>query len=124
MAHVNPGREDNIYIGKFDKERKFVTRQYLLWLLNESLEILNGTNYLIEDPDSQKLKVLTSVLHTSTQIRKETNGFSVHGLYKQWYHEHRLYEYKHFLWINFVNVLLKFMLFLFNQLNLLSLNMA
>ena len=76
MAYVNPGREDNIYIGKLDKERKYLTRQYLLWSLNDLLEILNGTNYLIEDPDSQKF-VLTSVLHTSTQIKKERHGLSV-----------------------------------------------
>ena len=42
MTYTNPGRKDNIYIGKIDGERCYVQKRYLLWNLRDALEILNG----------------------------------------------------------------------------------
>ena len=43
MTYTNPGREDNVYIGKVDGERKYLPRQYLLWTLKDLLDIINGS---------------------------------------------------------------------------------
>ena len=43
MAYINPGRQDNVYIGKVDGERKYLPRQYLLWTLKDLLDIINGS---------------------------------------------------------------------------------
>ena len=41
MTYTNPGRKDNVYIGKTDGERCYVQKRYLLWNLRDALEILN-----------------------------------------------------------------------------------
>ena len=41
MTYTNPGRKDNVYIGKIDGERYYVQKRYLLWNLRDALEILN-----------------------------------------------------------------------------------
>ena len=43
MTYTNPGRQDNVYIGKVDGERKYLPRQYLLWTLKDLLDIINGS---------------------------------------------------------------------------------
>ena len=43
MTYTNPGRLDNVYIGKVDGERKYLPRQYLLWTLKDLLDIINGS---------------------------------------------------------------------------------
>ena len=52
MTYTNPGRPDNVYIGKVNGERTYMPHQYLLWSLRDLLEIVNGTNALIEDDDA------------------------------------------------------------------------
>ena len=42
MAYINPGRQDNVYIGKVDGERKYLPRQYLLRTLKDLLDRING----------------------------------------------------------------------------------
>ena len=42
MTCINPGRQDNVYIGKVDGERKYLPWQYLLWTLADLLDIING----------------------------------------------------------------------------------
>ena len=43
MTYTNPGRQDNVYIGKVHGEQKYLPRQYLLWTLKDSLDIINGS---------------------------------------------------------------------------------
>ena len=43
MTYTNPDRQDNVYIGKVDGERKYLPRQYLLWTLKDLLDIINGS---------------------------------------------------------------------------------
>ena len=43
MTYINPGRQDNVYIGKVDGERKYLPRQYLLWTLKDLLDIINDS---------------------------------------------------------------------------------
>ena len=43
LTYTNPGRADNVYIGKIDGERQYLPRQYLLWSLKDLHDILNGT---------------------------------------------------------------------------------
>ena len=42
MTYINPGCQDNVYIGKVDVERKYLCRQYLLWTLKDLLDMING----------------------------------------------------------------------------------
>ena len=42
MAYINPGRQDNVYIGKVDGERKYLPQQYLLRTLKDLLDRING----------------------------------------------------------------------------------
>ena len=44
LTYTNPGRADNVYIGKIDGERQDLPRQYLLWSLKDLHHILNGTS--------------------------------------------------------------------------------
>ena len=37
------GRKDHVYIGKVKGERQYLQKRYLLWTLNEILEIANGS---------------------------------------------------------------------------------
>ena len=48
LTYTNPGRADNVYIGKIDGEQKYLPRQYLLWSLKDLHDILNGTSASIE----------------------------------------------------------------------------
>ena len=43
MTYTNLGRQDNVYIGKVNGERKYLPRQYLLWTLKDLLDIINGS---------------------------------------------------------------------------------
>ena len=43
LTYTNPGRKDNVYIGKKDGERHYKQRLYLLWNLRDILDIANGT---------------------------------------------------------------------------------
>ena len=42
MTTTNPGRKDNVYVGKIDLERCYVQERYLLWNLRDAFEMLNG----------------------------------------------------------------------------------
>ena len=42
ISYVTPGKLDQVYIGKNAGEKKYKTKQYLLWTLNEALDISNG----------------------------------------------------------------------------------
>ena len=53
ISYTNPGRKDNVYIGKFNGESKYKQRQYLLWPLRDLILMANGTE---EMKDSFVLK--------------------------------------------------------------------
>ena len=41
---MNPGKNDNVYIGKTSGSRVYEQKRYLLWPIQDVLEILNGNN--------------------------------------------------------------------------------
>ena len=43
LTYTNPGRKDNVYIGKENRERICKQRLYLLWNLRDIIDIANGT---------------------------------------------------------------------------------
>ena len=51
----NPGKTDNVYIGKIDGERCYVQKRYLLWNLWDALEILNGQKESFKDKFGEPL---------------------------------------------------------------------
>ena len=42
MCYTNPGRKDNVYIGKINGTKQYVQKRYLLWTLRDALGILNN----------------------------------------------------------------------------------
>ena len=42
MSYTNPGRKDNVYIGKTDGIRQYVQKKYILWTLRDALGIINN----------------------------------------------------------------------------------
>ena len=42
MTYINPGKKDHVYVGKIDGKSSFVQKQYLLWTLRDTLDIING----------------------------------------------------------------------------------
>ena len=43
LTYTNPGRRDNVYIGKENRERIYKQRLYLLWNLRDIIDIANRT---------------------------------------------------------------------------------
>ena len=58
LIYTNPGRKDNVYIGKENCERIYKQRLYLLWNLRDIIDIGNG---------SGKIKMVTSFIQTFTK---------------------------------------------------------
>ena len=42
LTYVKPKRKDHVYIGKKDEELQYHQKRYLLWNLQDLLNILNG----------------------------------------------------------------------------------
>lgn len=55
MTYTNPGRKDTKYIKKVNGERTYLPKQYLLWTLRDTLEIINGESSKFYDSFSEKL---------------------------------------------------------------------
>ena len=58
MTYTNPGRKDNVSIGKENRERIYKQRLYLLWNLRDIIDIGNV---------SGKIKIATSFIQTFTK---------------------------------------------------------
>ena len=43
ISHMNPGKNDNVYIGKVDGVKHYEQKRYFLWPLRDILDILNGS---------------------------------------------------------------------------------
>ena len=41
LSMMNPGKKDNVYVGKVDGKRRYEPKRYLLWLMRDILNILN-----------------------------------------------------------------------------------
>ena len=41
---MNPGRKDNVYVGKINGERAYVQKRFLLWKIRDVVDIANGIN--------------------------------------------------------------------------------
>ena len=42
-SYMNPGKNDNVYIGKVDGVKQYEQKRYFLWPLRDILDILNGS---------------------------------------------------------------------------------
>ena len=41
VLHMNVGRKDNVYIGKFNSEHKYKQKRYLVWMMRDLLNFIN-----------------------------------------------------------------------------------
>ena len=55
MTYTNPGRKDNVYTGKENRERIYKQRLYLLWNLRDIIHIVNETG---------KIEIASSLIQT------------------------------------------------------------
>ena len=46
ITYTTPGIRDNVYLGSFNKVKKYAQKRYLLWRTRDILEILNGSKVL------------------------------------------------------------------------------
>ena len=46
ISYTTPGRKDNVDVGTFNKEKKFVQKRYLLWTIGEISDTINGSKLL------------------------------------------------------------------------------
>ena len=52
IMYTTPGKRHQVYMGKINGEKVYETKKYLLWTLNDLLDILNGcevTGFQTED---------------------------------------------------------------------------
>ena len=68
ITHTNPGRQDNVYVGKVNGERQYLPRQYLLWTLRDLLDIVNGTSELLSLQNSSSFVSMFTEKLTFSQI--------------------------------------------------------
>ena len=59
ITHANPGCQDNIDMGKVDGERNYLHWKYLLWILKDLLDIINGCELHSSNFVSRFLEKLT-----------------------------------------------------------------
>ena len=52
ISYVNPGRADNVYVGKREGKRQYIQKRYLLWKLRDLFDIINGSDLLNSDDDA------------------------------------------------------------------------
>ena len=43
ISYTTAGRRDNVYLGKFNKVKKFAQKRYLLWTIRDIMAIINGS---------------------------------------------------------------------------------
>ena len=46
ITYVTPGRKDHSYVGKIDGKSQYVQKRYLMWTLNDLLNIANGSSLI------------------------------------------------------------------------------
>ena len=49
ISYTTPGRRDNVYLGKFDKVKKFAQKRYLLWSIRDIMNLINGSKIVESD---------------------------------------------------------------------------
>lgn len=63
ISYTTPGRRDNVYIGVFNKVKKYAQKRYLLWKIRDIFDIINGSkimeNVEIETYESKFGKKIT-----------------------------------------------------------------
>ena len=42
VTYTNPGRKDNVYVGKVNGKKEYIQKRYLLWTLRDTVGILNN----------------------------------------------------------------------------------
>ena len=46
VTYVTPGRKDHRYVGKVDGKSRYVQKRYLMWKLNDLLNIAKGSSII------------------------------------------------------------------------------
>ena len=78
IMYTNPGRKDHVYTGKFNGERKYKQRQYLLWPLRDILPITNSNTGSEESFEGKFGKEITfSQLYDYLKLQKKHSFNSV-----------------------------------------------
>ena len=69
MTYTNPGRKDNVYIGKTNGLKQYVQKRYLIWILRDILSILNN----LEDGFGVNFKedLSFSIFHHFIKVKKQ-----------------------------------------------------
>ena len=49
ITYVTPCRKDHRYVGKIDGKSQYVQNQYLMWTLNDLLNIANGSSLITNE---------------------------------------------------------------------------
>ena len=43
ISYINPGKNDNVYLGKINGKKKYEQKRYFLLLLKDIIDVLNGS---------------------------------------------------------------------------------
>ena len=43
ISYINPGKNDNVYLGKINGKKKYEQKQYFLWPLKDIIDVLNDS---------------------------------------------------------------------------------
>ena len=74
ISYTTPARKDNVYLGKFDKVKKFAQKRYLLWSIRDIMDLINGPKIVESD----------SVMDTfELQFGKKLTFRQLYGLFKR-----------------------------------------
>ena len=72
ISYTNPGRKDNVYIGKSNGESRYLQRRYLLWPSRDILLMANGTEGIGDSYASKfEEKLKFSQLYDFLKLHKE-----------------------------------------------------
>ena len=71
LSMINPGKKDNVYVGKVDGERRYEPKRYLLWPIRDILNILNMSDaeesYVQAFDDKLSIRMLHRFLNKHKQ---------------------------------------------------------
>ena len=73
IFYTNPERKNNIYVGKFDNEKKFKQKQYLSWSLLEVVSIANSNDEVNQSFDNLTLSQLCNFLESCKEYVYNTD---------------------------------------------------
>ncbi|XP_066916722.1 uncharacterized protein [Clytia hemisphaerica] len=79
MTYINPGKKDHVYIGKIDGVSQYVQKQYLLWTLRDTLDIINGNDEIRREKRNENS--FQDMFGKKLSFARLYNFFKVHKQY-------------------------------------------